>query len=83
MTRIPQLIRMRGGEPVTYTAELAEYRNRLRKKLSEEVAEFLEAGTRTAGPDREAAPTRTVRRCGRGCRRLVRRPPTAVNLARE
>ncbi|MFH8224596.1 nucleoside triphosphate pyrophosphohydrolase [Streptomyces sp. NPDC018057] len=41
--RIPQVIRDSGTEPVTYTAGRAEYRNRLRDKLGEEVAEFLEA----------------------------------------
>jgi predicted house-cleaning noncanonical NTP pyrophosphatase (MazG superfamily) len=41
--RIPQIIRENGAEPVTYTAGPTEYSNRLRDKLSEEVAEFLEA----------------------------------------
>ena len=41
--RIPDLIRADGVEPVTYTAEPAEYRERLRAKLSEEVTEFLQA----------------------------------------
>ncbi|MEU6708992.1 nucleoside triphosphate pyrophosphohydrolase [Streptomyces wuyuanensis] len=41
--RIPQIIREDGAEPVTYVACLEEYRNRLRDKLGEEVAEFLEA----------------------------------------
>jgi predicted house-cleaning noncanonical NTP pyrophosphatase (MazG superfamily) len=47
--RIPQIIRENGAEPVTYTADRAEYRSRLRDKLGEEVAEFLDA-------DEEAAP---------------------------
>ncbi|MFF3358150.1 hypothetical protein ACFYWN_37320 [Streptomyces sp. NPDC002917] len=41
--RIPQIIREDGAEPVTYIAGPEEYRNRLRDKLGEEVAEFLEA----------------------------------------
>jgi predicted house-cleaning noncanonical NTP pyrophosphatase (MazG superfamily) len=41
--RIPQIIREDGAEPVTYTASPEEYRNRLRDKLGEEIAEFLEA----------------------------------------
>ncbi|MEU6219074.1 nucleoside triphosphate pyrophosphohydrolase [Streptomyces sp. NPDC047022] len=41
--RIPQIIREDGAEPVTYIAGSEEYRNRLRDKLGEEVAEFLEA----------------------------------------
>jgi predicted house-cleaning noncanonical NTP pyrophosphatase (MazG superfamily) len=41
--RIPQIIRQGGAEPVTYTAGPEEYRNRLRDKLGEETAEFLEA----------------------------------------
>lgn len=41
--RIPQIIREDGAEPVTYTADREEYRSRLRDKLGEEVAEFLEA----------------------------------------
>ncbi|MGA5324446.1 nucleoside triphosphate pyrophosphohydrolase [Streptomyces seoulensis] len=47
--RIPQIIRKDGAEPVTYTADREEYRSRLRDKLGEEVAEFLEA-------DEESAP---------------------------
>lgn len=47
--RIPQIIRADGAEPVTYTAGAEEYRSRLRDKLGEEVAEFLEA-------DEESAP---------------------------
>ncbi|MEU8543008.1 nucleoside triphosphate pyrophosphohydrolase [Streptomyces sp. NPDC048717] len=47
--RIPQIIRADGLEPVTYVADREEYRSRLRDKLGEEVAEFLEA-------DEESAP---------------------------
>ncbi|MFF7632961.1 nucleoside triphosphate pyrophosphohydrolase [Kitasatospora sp. NPDC008050] len=47
--RIPQIIRQDGAEPVTYTADPEEYRDRLRDKLGEEVAEFLDA-------DEESAP---------------------------
>ncbi|MER5582233.1 nucleoside triphosphate pyrophosphohydrolase [Streptomyces asoensis] len=46
--RIPEIIREHGAEPVTYTADAEEYRNRLRDKLVEEVAEFLEADDSTA-----------------------------------
>ncbi|OLZ62811.1 hypothetical protein AV521_40905 [Streptomyces sp. IMTB 2501] len=41
--RIPQSIREDAAEPVTYTGGREEYRSRLRDKLGEEVAEFLEA----------------------------------------
>ncbi|MET7474611.1 nucleoside triphosphate pyrophosphohydrolase [Streptomyces sp. NPDC005648] len=41
--RIPQIIREKGAEPVTYVASPDEYRNRLRDKLGEEVTEFLAA----------------------------------------
>ncbi|SCE32743.1 Predicted house-cleaning noncanonical NTP pyrophosphatase, all-alpha NTP-PPase (MazG) superfamily [Streptomyces sp. DvalAA-14] len=47
--RIPQIIREDGAEPVTYTAGPEEYRDRLRDKLGEEVAEFLTT-------DEESAP---------------------------
>ncbi|MBQ0850238.1 nucleoside triphosphate pyrophosphohydrolase [Streptomyces sp. BH-SS-21] len=47
--RIPQIIREEGAEPVIYTAGREEYRSRLRDKLGEEVAEFLEA-------DKDSAP---------------------------
>ena len=46
--RIPQIIRANGAEPITYTAGPAEYRRRLRDKLSEEVAEFLAADDASA-----------------------------------
>lgn len=39
--KIPQIIRDRGLEPVTYVADPGEYATRLRDKLAEEVAEFL------------------------------------------
>ncbi|MGW2114243.1 MazG-like family protein [Streptomyces zhihengii] len=40
---VPQIIRESGAEPKVYIASLEEYRERLRHKLSEEVAEFLTA----------------------------------------
>jgi predicted house-cleaning noncanonical NTP pyrophosphatase (MazG superfamily) len=46
--RIPQTIRKNGAKPVTYTASPKEYRDRLRDKLSEEVAEFLNADGESA-----------------------------------
>ncbi|WP_328328298.1 nucleoside triphosphate pyrophosphohydrolase [Kribbella sp. NBC_00382] len=41
--RIPDIIRANGEEPITYQADPAEYRQRLRAKLLEEVNEFLTA----------------------------------------
>ncbi len=41
--RIPEIIRADGLEPEVYVAEPAEYRARLRAKLAEEVAEYMEA----------------------------------------
>lgn len=41
--RIPQIIRADGAEPEIYVADPAEYRQRLRAKLTEEVAEYMEA----------------------------------------
>ncbi|WP_432894567.1 nucleoside triphosphate pyrophosphohydrolase [Kribbella sp. CA-245084] len=41
--RIPEIIRASGAEPISYRAEGAEYRSRLRDKLLEEVDEFLAA----------------------------------------
>ncbi|MFB7513023.1 hypothetical protein [Streptomyces sp. NPDC056144] len=41
--RIPEIIREGGAEPMTYVAGPGEYRDRLRDKLVEEVAEFLAA----------------------------------------
>jgi predicted house-cleaning noncanonical NTP pyrophosphatase (MazG superfamily) len=40
---IPEIIRAKGEEPITYRADAAEYRRRLREKLAEEVDEFLTA----------------------------------------
>ncbi|TCM51805.1 nucleoside triphosphate pyrophosphohydrolase [Kribbella sp. VKM Ac-2568] len=40
---IPDIIRAKGEEPITYRADAAEYRRRLRDKLAEEVDEFLTA----------------------------------------
>lgn len=40
---IPEYIISRGGQPVTHIASDEEYREKLREKLQEEVAEFLEA----------------------------------------
>ena len=40
---IPDIIRATGEEPITYQADAAEYRRRLRDKLAEEVDEFLTA----------------------------------------
>lgn len=40
---VPQIIRDHGGEPTTYIALPTEYRSRLRDKLGEETAEFLNA----------------------------------------
>ncbi|MEU8943395.1 nucleoside triphosphate pyrophosphohydrolase [Streptomyces goshikiensis] len=41
--RIPQIIRADGAEPEVYVADPAEYRQRLRVKLVEEVSEYMEA----------------------------------------
>ncbi|MEU6757752.1 nucleoside triphosphate pyrophosphohydrolase [Streptomyces sp. NPDC046685] len=41
--RIPQIIRADGAEPEIYVTDPAEYRQRLRAKLTEEVAEYMEA----------------------------------------
>ena len=40
---IPDIIRAKGEVPITYQADAAEYRRRLRDKLAEEVDEFLTA----------------------------------------
>jgi len=41
--KIPQIIRSTGQEPVIRTADAKEYGVRLRDKLREEVAEFLDS----------------------------------------
>ncbi|MFJ3841858.1 nucleoside triphosphate pyrophosphohydrolase [Streptomyces sp. NPDC054904] len=41
--RIPQIIRADGVEPEVHVADPVEYRQRLREKLEEEVAEYMEA----------------------------------------
>jgi len=41
--RIPEIIAGRGGRAVTHVAVDEEYRRKLREKLQEEVAEYLEA----------------------------------------
>ncbi|MER7247845.1 nucleoside triphosphate pyrophosphohydrolase [Kribbella sp. NPDC000426] len=46
--RIPEIIRAGGAEPISYRADEAEYRRRLREKLLEEVDEFLAADEATA-----------------------------------
>ena len=46
--RIPEIIRAAGAEPITYQADPAEYRRRLRDKLLEEVDEFLTADAGSA-----------------------------------
>lgn len=48
---IPQIIRESGAEPKVYVASLEEYRERLRQKLSEEVAEFLSADSSAAAAE--------------------------------
>ncbi len=42
--KIPEIIELRGGIAITYTADLAQYKERLRTKLAEEVLEYLESG---------------------------------------
>jgi 8-oxo-dGTP diphosphatase len=42
--RIPEIIEARGGVAVTYTADLSEYKERLKTKLAEEVLEYLDSG---------------------------------------
>ncbi|MFJ2626823.1 hypothetical protein ACIO6T_26220 [Streptomyces sp. NPDC087532] len=48
---IPQIIRESGAEPMVYVAGPGEYRERLRHKLSEEVAEFLTADDSAAAEE--------------------------------
>jgi predicted house-cleaning noncanonical NTP pyrophosphatase (MazG superfamily) len=43
--RIPEIIRKRGGVPLTHTADDPEYGQKLKEKLREEVKEFLEKDT--------------------------------------
>lgn len=39
--KIPDVIRGKGGNPITHTADEAEYWIKLKEKLSEEISEFL------------------------------------------
>lgn len=41
--KIPQIIRDKGLEPITYIADAEEYRASLKNKLREEVQEFLDS----------------------------------------
>lgn len=41
--RIPEIIRKRGGVPITHRADDQEYEQKLKEKLQEEVEEFLKA----------------------------------------
>lgn len=41
--RIPEIIEARGGVAMSYTADLSEYKERLKTKLAEEVLEYLES----------------------------------------
>jgi predicted house-cleaning noncanonical NTP pyrophosphatase (MazG superfamily) len=43
--KIPEIIQRNGGDPVTHIADEAEYLDRLKRKLEEEVAEFLKDQT--------------------------------------
>lgn len=60
--KIPQIIRDKGPEPVTYVAGPDEYPTRLRDKLTEEVAEFLDSGS---DPGRARRCSRSRLRAGR------------------
>ncbi|MFF7393172.1 nucleoside triphosphate pyrophosphohydrolase [Streptomyces scabiei] len=48
---IPEIIRENGAEPMVYVAAPEEYRERLRHKLTEEVAEFLAADDSAAAEE--------------------------------
>jgi predicted house-cleaning noncanonical NTP pyrophosphatase (MazG superfamily) len=43
--KIPQIIRSKGLQPITYVADVDEYGARLRDKLAEEVDEFIASTT--------------------------------------